>query len=151
VKDKGSELDGFNRRALRAQLAFEDVVDAQQQLARLKGLGKVVVSANLQAPDAILALISGREHQDWHERRGADGLGKLKPRLSGHHDVKDEKIEAQAAQLCSGFGRTLGGGDAIALALEKSQQQITDPPVVINDQEMGGAIGGSGSLFIHDL
>ena len=53
---------GRRRRAAAAQ----DVVDAQDQLARIERLGQIVVGAGFQPGDAAVGLRQRRQHQDRH-------------------------------------------------------------------------------------
>jgi hypothetical protein len=70
--------------------------DARQQLARLKGLGQVVVGAQLQADDAVHRVALGGEHQHRHLGRGAgqraDAAAHVQAVHVGQHQVEDDQI-----------------------------------------------------------
>jgi hypothetical protein len=53
--------------------AAQQRLDARQQLARLEGLGQVVVGADLQAEDAVHRLAAGAEHQQRQAARARLG------------------------------------------------------------------------------
>ena len=77
--------------------AAQDVLQPQQQLARLEGLGDIVVDAGLQALDAVLGLGPGGQHADRNVGDRLEVAGKLEAALARHHDVEDDDVEGQAA------------------------------------------------------
>src|SRR3546814_9211898 len=76
-------------------------VDAQHQLARLEGLGQVVVGAGLEAGDAVLGLAHGGQQQDRHGAFPAQGFRELQAGLAGHHDVEHQQVEGRSEEHTS--------------------------------------------------
>ena len=110
---KRIDLDG-RRRRLRA--APQDAGDAQQQLARLEGLGEIVVGADLEPADAVRHLRARGQHEDRHRRGLPQRLGEFEPALARHHHVDDQEVEGDAGELPARLGGRGGGGDAEAVA-----------------------------------
>ena len=70
--------------------------NARQQLARLKGLGQVVIRAQLQADDAVHCVALGREHEHRHAGgcagQGADAAAHLQAVHAGEHEIENDQI-----------------------------------------------------------
>jgi len=77
-------------------LAPQDGADARQQLARLEGLGQVVVGADLQADHAVHGITLGGQHQHRDLRRGAgqraDAAADFEAVDVGQHQVEDHQV-----------------------------------------------------------
>src|SRR5262249_8771690 len=80
-------------RARRTLSALEDIVQPQQQLARLERLDHVVVGAGLQALDALLRLGLRGKQADRNGGYGLEVSGELQAALTGHHDVQNDHVE----------------------------------------------------------
>ena len=65
----------------------------------------------------------------------AEGYLTLAPDLYTN-DVEYQKIEGDAIELAARFGGVAGGGDAKALVGEIAAQQVPQPRIVVDDQEM---------------
>ena len=89
--------------------------DPQEQLARLKRLGQIVVDANFQAAYAILRFAARRQHQDWHLRPPAQSGGEIEAILAGHHDVQHDDVERQSVEKPAGLGRCRRDRDPMAV------------------------------------
>ena len=121
--------------------ALQDVVDAQQQFARLERLGQIVVGAGFQAGDAAFALGARRQHQDRHVHRLAQALDQRHAVLARHHHVDDEQIEGEAGEPLARFGGVAGDGDAEAVVAEVAREQHADALVVVDDEEVRRVVG----------
>ena len=60
--------------------AAEHGMDARRQLARVEGLGQIVVGANLQADDAIDVFAAGSQQDDRNRRSGVAARGESRSR-----------------------------------------------------------------------
>ena len=65
---------------------------AGQQLPGAEGLGQVVVSANLQANDAVHFFPTRRKHQDGQVMPGLDLAGDGQTVLTREHQIKHQHI-----------------------------------------------------------
>jgi hypothetical protein len=66
---------------------------AGHELARLEGLGHVVVGAQLQPDHAVHHLAAGGEHDQGDVAGAADGAAQLEAVHLGQHDVEDGGVE----------------------------------------------------------
>ena len=60
----------------------------------------------------------------------------IKAAFPGHHAVEDEEIEPQARHALVGFPGFRCHGDAESIVTEVFAQQITQAPIVVDDQDM---------------
>src|SRR5581483_10819548 len=66
----------------------QDGADAGHQLARVEGLGKIIVGAEFQADDAVDILAARREHDHGHFAFAAQLTEYLEAIHAGEHDVE---------------------------------------------------------------
>src|SRR5262249_26646525 len=90
IEAEGAEADVAHDLACRRRHTLQDVADAQHQLARLEGLGEIVVGAALEAGDAVLGLGHRGQEEDRHTAGAAKIGGELEAALARHHDVEHE-------------------------------------------------------------
>ena len=109
---------------------------AQHQLARLEGLGQIIVGAVFQARDAVLGFAARGEHQDRHLRLRAHGLCQIEPGFARHHHVEDQKIERHALHQGAGFCGIGRGADAKAVGAQILLQQRAQALVVVDHEQM---------------
>ena len=82
------------------RLAAQHRVDARHQLARVEGLGQVVVGAHLQADDAVDVVALGGEHDDrGRGRLRAQAAADRQAVLARQHQVEHHQVVALARQL----------------------------------------------------
>ena len=128
--------------------ALQDVADAQHQLARLEGLGQIIVGAALQPVDAVLGLGHRGQQQDRHVAGLAQALGQREAALARHHHIDDQQIESDARQLLPRLGGIARRGDAKAGFDEIAAQQVAQPRIIVDDQKMGfGGIAVHGAII----
>jgi hypothetical protein len=74
----------------------QDGADASHQLPGIKGLGKIVVSAKLQADDPVHIVAPFRQHKDRELGRRATGRAKLaqnfQPSHAREHHIHDRQV-----------------------------------------------------------
>src|SRR6185312_2570926 len=135
VEPAGAEAQ-FRRRDYRLRYALEDVADAQHQFTRLEGLRQIVVGAVLEAVDAVLGLGHGGEQQDRQAALAPEAARELEAVLARHHHVEHQEIEGNAGEPRPRLGGVAGGGDAEPLIDQVAPQQLAQPRIVVDDQEM---------------
>ncbi len=122
-------------------------LDAGQQLARLEGLGQVVVGAELEADDAVGGLAARGQH---HQRQAA--RGRLAAQLAreveavaiGQHQVEHERVVRAGGQAHAAVGQRAGGIDVEALRAQIVADHARQARVVVDQQEMRIGHGGVG-------
>ena len=120
--------------------AAHDVLEAEDEFAGLKRLGDIVVDAGFEAFNAVLRLRPGRQHADGDRRDALELAGEVQPALARHHDVEDHEVESETAHGGPGGYRVAGSGNAEAVVLQVSAEQIPDPMVVVDQQNVGGVV-----------
>ena len=138
----GEAVDRVRRRAGGLGPA-QDGADARQQLARVEGLGQIVVRTQLQPDDAVGLLGQRRQHDDRQPRRGAQPAADGEPVLPRQHEVEHDEIEAAVVEQPLHRLAVGGGIDAKAVPGQEPLQQVADLPIVVDDEQMG--------LFGHGL
>src|SRR5262245_45161220 len=148
VETKIAKAD-FTRRRRRAGPALQDIADAQDELARLERLDEVIIGAVLEAVDPILGLSHRRQQQDRHAhpRILAQRAGQREAALARHHDIEHNEIEGKARELGARLGRVRGAGHAEAAVREVAAQQLAQPQIVIDNEEVGLALGHRAGLY----
>src|SRR5919205_431164 len=117
--------------------APQDGLYARDQLARVEGLGQVVVGADLQPDDAVNVVAARREHHDVHVRPfGPQPPQHLEAVHARHHHVEhDERVLARERALQPRLApvRDLDGE---ALFAQKLGHQLAQLAVVVNNQHV---------------
>jgi len=81
----------------------QQCADPSQQLRERKGLHKVVISTQLQAFNAIIYAITGREKEDRHVFPRCPDLAQDLPAIEPrHHYVQDQQVIRFALRLLQG-------------------------------------------------
>jgi hypothetical protein len=114
-------------------------MDAREQLARIEGLGEVVVGTDLEPDDAIDVVALGSEHDDGCQvTASAKAAADRKTILAGQHQVEDDQIEQFALQKAVHRAAVLCHEHLESLLTQVAAQQVTDAGVVIDDEQAGG-------------
>ena len=100
----------------------------------VKGLGHIIVGAQLQADDLVVVLHAGGEHDDGHGRQA-----RIAAHHSGHvlavavrqHQVQDHQVGLLPAKDVQGRLAVVGDQYLIAALLQVGARQPDDLPVVI--------------------
>ena len=107
----------------------------------------LLVDDDRRIRDLLSRFLCGEGYRVTTAMSASDARGKLNGLhfdlliLAGHHDVEDQQVEMQAEQLGAGILGAHRGGDAVALAAQKTRQQIADAAVVVDQQQMRGIVG----------
>ena len=120
--------------------APHDVVEAQDELARLEGLRHVVVYTSLEAFDAVLGLRARGEHADRDGRHALEVTREVEPAFARHHEIEDHEVEGEATHggAC-GFGIPRRR-HAEAAILEIAAEQLPNALVVVDEQHVGRVV-----------
>ncbi len=112
-------------------------MDSRHQLAGVERLGEVVVGAHLEADDAIDVVAFGGQHDHRHGvLRGAQAPADRESVLAREHEVEHDEVVANALQLAV-HRRGVGGGvDAEALLGEVALEEVAQPQVVVDHQDL---------------
>jgi hypothetical protein len=125
-------------------LAPQYGLHARHQLARLKGLGQVVVGAQFQADHAVHHVAARGQHDDRDVAFLANLAAQREAVHLGQHDVQDGRVVGAGAQ----FGQPLAGAQGAVQHEVKTREvggQRRGQVLVVVDQEDAGhaAIIGS--------
>ena len=82
--------------------APQNGLDARRQLARVEGLGKIIVGAQLEADDAIHVFAARGQHQHRDAAGEAQPLEDFETVQAGQHDIQHDQV---IAALLRGFQR----------------------------------------------
>ena len=140
---------GEARAARRRHAAAEHRADARQQLARVEGLGQVVVGAELEADDLVDVLAPRREHQDRQRRplgRRPDAATDLQAVDAGQHHVEQDDVEAAAAQRGQAALAVGGDGDLELVLAEVLGHHRAQTGVVLDEEHGRMARGHAATL-----
>mmetsp|Transcript_10445 Transcript_10445/g.42618 ORF Transcript_10445/g.42618 Transcript_10445/m.42618 type:complete len:696 (-) Transcript_10445:2300-4387(-) len=146
ARDAGGQIDlepAEAQHLVAIEFGFEPAqqgLDAGLQLARLEGLGEVVVGTQFQAEDAIHGLAARRQHQ--HRlmapaRVAAQPAAEVQAVAVGQHQVQHDQFEAALGQCLAGLGQAAGRVDLEAGGLEVVTHHAGQAGVVVNQQESG--------------
>ena len=125
----------------RAAPALEDVLQSQQQFARLERLGDVVIDPDLEPLDALLGFGACRQHADRDVGYGLQAAGQLQAALAGHHDVENDNVEGKPAHGGARAGGIGGRGDAEAALEQVAGQQVPNTLIVVDNQDVRRIVG----------
>ena len=119
--------------------AAQQVVDAQQQFARLKGLGQIVIAARGKPGDAVIRVGERREHEDGNVAVFvAQRFGERKARFARHHDIKHHEIKGEAAHALACFSRGSCHRHQKFILHQIGPDQLADAAVIVNHQNVPG-------------
>ena len=119
------------------RLSAQHRANPRQQLARVEGLGQVVVGPLLQPLDAAGLIALGGEHDDRDlVAAGTQARAGRQAILAGHHQVEHHQMEQLAAEQAIHLLGVFHGTHAVALLVEKTLQQTPQARIVIDDQNL---------------
>ena len=145
----GGAVAGSGAFAGRAALAApQDGPDPRHQLARVEGLGHVIVSADLQANDLVQVIVAGGQHQDGRvSLLGLQAAANLQPIQARQHDIQNHQAGLQAAGGCQGSQPIADRFDAETFPLQVKAGQLDDIWLIVHQQDqLAGHRPGVGRL-----
>ena len=108
-----------------------------QELPVFKGLDDIVVRPQLQAPDLVVLLLPGGEHDDGHGRPGlADLLTHVKAAHPRQHQVQQHQIRVLLQGQLQAGGAVQGFQGIVALLGQVEGQNIHNTLLVLYDQDL---------------
>jgi hypothetical protein len=120
-----------------------------EQLARVEGLGQIIIGAHLEAHDAIGVLADRGQHDDRHRRGRADAAAEAQPVLARQHEVEHDEADAGAVQRLHHGSAVVRDRDPVAVLRQEFRQEGADFLVIVDDEEMRSrnhaAVSGAGS------
>jgi hypothetical protein len=117
-------------------LAAQDRVDAGHQLARVEGLGQVIVGAHFEADDAVDVLALGGQHDDRGLVAGAaQAAADRQAVFAGQHQVQHQQVVALAQPQLVHGRRAFGRHDLEALFGQVTAQQVAQAHVVVDHHD----------------
>ena len=121
--------------------AAQHGMNARGQLARVEGLGQIVVGANLQADDAIDVLAAGGQQDDGNGRVAPKGAQNLEAVLLGQHHIENDELIVAAGGELDGACAGMMGIHLEPFAAQQFADQIAQLPVVVDDEDRPGHAG----------
>ena len=109
-----------------------------KQLAQRKGLGDVVVGAQLQPDHLVDLTFLCRQHDDRDIALLAEDATNLEAVQLGEHEVQQDQVRARAAGLGHAVGAVLGDGHRVSLFLEVEAERISNGGVILDDKDALG-------------
>ena len=137
IETEGAEghFCDLGRRRL-GRRAAQHAANARNQFARLERLGQIVVGPQFQPGDAIFRFAHGGQHQDRDRAGAAQGDSQFHAALARHHDVENQQVEGDMAQMGARFRGVGCGRHAKAVLAQELAQQLAEPVVVVHHQNM---------------
>ena len=112
---------------------------AGQQLGEREGLTQVIVGPGIEAADAILHLIAGREHEHGGAEAGrAQAPADLQPIQVGQTEVQKDQIVAPAQRRRQARLALRRDIHHMPVSLQGAPQQPTEPLLILHHQDVHG-------------
>ena len=108
--------------------------NAGNELAGAEGLHQIVVSAKLEADDAVFNLALRGEHDDRHIGIVANGAAHALARHTGKHEVEHDQVEMMLGKFFEGFLAVANGGHPVVLTFEIGGYSIADCLLVFDEE-----------------
>ena len=122
-------------RALQGELRLH----ARQDDPEVDRLGHVIVRAELERGDDVLALVLGRGHNDRQVRRGVrlpDNPQHLEAVDTGHHDVQQHDVVLSLPDHVERRLTAVGGVDRVSPSGEAAGEHVPVHLVVVDDEQV---------------
>ncbi len=132
---------GDDRREVPAEVAAAPHGRANpgEQLLDAEGLRHVVVGPEVEGLDLVVGLVPGRQHDDRHDRRGADAAQHLGAVEVGQPEVEDDDVGRVLGHRLHRGAAVGGGHDLVAVGPQGDRQRALQPRVVVDDEHSGHA------------
>ena len=136
VDRQSFEHAALRRRGCRhGALAPQDGLHARDQLARLEGLGQVVVGTEFESDHAVHHVAAGGQHDDRDVAFLADLAAQRKAVHLGEHHVEDGGVVAFGAELGEAVARAGGAVEHAIEAREVACERRTEMLVIVDQQD----------------
>ncbi len=145
--ERGRALDRAG--VARCGLTAQHRIDPRQQLARVERLGQVIVSAHLEAEDAVDVLAARGEHDDRRLRFRAHLAAQAEAVLAGQHHVEHQEIHPVVGHGLGHLAAVGGGRDIAGIGAQVFRDEGPRLAVVLDDKDIGRSLGHTDS-FVRD-
>ena len=137
-------FEALGTRTLAVAQAFllERGVDPRLQESRIERFRKIVLRAELDAPDDRLQLLARRDHDHRNVSKRFVRLHpreRLAPVQFRHHDVQQNEVEPAAPEHLQGGEPVLRRRDFVPMLPQAARQNVSIHLVVVDDKEPKGS------------
>ena len=115
----------------------QDRANPKCHLSWAEWFGDVVVRAEFEAADSFVGVVSGGEDQDGDRGEGADLTHDFLSGDIGQPEVQDEQVWGGLSRQADRLGAGPGAQHGQTVVFEVGAQQVTDLPLVFDDQDAG--------------
>ena len=153
VKREGAKRDDFlvqRRRTghFRDRAAAQYGVNARQQLARVEGLGQIIVRTDFQAHDTVHVFAFGGQHDDGRTVIGGSQAAAYRQAVfARHHQVQHDQVYRVAQHDAVERLAVFRKNDFKTLLRQVAAKQITDAGIVVKNEDFVGT--GVGCGLVH--
>lgn len=116
-------------------LAAQHGANAGRQLARVEGLGDVVIGAELETQDAVDVVAAGGEHDHGQVAVGAQPPQHVEAAGLGQHDIQQQELRPAGQHLVEGPFDRAGGRYVEAVFAQILGQKLRELGVIIEQQD----------------
>ena len=135
IQTKGADLENCSRPA---RVTTQEGANPRSQLVECERLHQVVVGTHVEAANALLDGVSGRQHQD----PGCNTLGwvlaeraaDLEAVEAGHCDVETDQVVRGPRGLCEGLIAVQGRVDCVSVAAQAAGDGVDQVGLVVDEQ-----------------
>ncbi len=119
----------------------EQRAQAREQFAEFKRLGEVIVSAVIEACDAVFHGVARGQHQNGHALpRFSQLAANFKTVATGNHHIEDHQVVRIDRHLIKRIVAGIGDIHGIGLFAQALGHESRDAPIVFNEQEPHASI-----------
>jgi hypothetical protein len=109
---------------------------AGQQLPWVEGFTQVIVSADIEAGDAVHIFDFGGQHDDGRlDTRMAKSAANAQPIFAGEHQVQHHQVNGFPLQDAVQCAAVFGQQDIETFLRQKTAQQVANSGVIVNDDD----------------
>ena len=129
---------GAQREKIAVPIAIDDPLHLEEQLARRKRLGEVIVRSRLQTLQAALRRRVSGNHDDREAlvgRLAPERLANVVTGSSGKTHIEDEKIEPIRVNSLQRLLTVVGRQHAVPAPAERDLEQFENSAVVVDDED----------------
>ena len=116
--------------------AAQDHADAGHQLARVEGLGDIVIRPHLEADDSLGIFGAGCQKDDGDIAVGTNMAAQAQAVLARHHDVQNDEVDCIGRELRTRICASVSLGDPKAVFLQVTCQRLADSKLIIDNKNM---------------
>src|SRR5262245_8362400 len=118
-------------------------LNAGEQLIEIEGFGEIIVGADAQAFDLVLERVHGGQHQNGRViALQAQALTDVIAVHVGQHQIQHDHVELSGLGEIDPLGSGGGDGDAVIFGAEPAIDEVGDPRLVFDQQDVHAAPSG---------